>query len=232
MNRSSVRALAAAVGVTLLGSACVPGPPEEVLGAVEDPTALEDTVDSVVRIRAVSPCGTSVGSVFVLEGGHLVTNRHVIEGARRIQVETWDGHPVAVGRARVGAETDIGVSDLPRATVRRVDGLALSRQTLGMGERLAAIGYAQAGPVRTTRGQFLDRAPGRRFLEPGPVLRMSTSVQPGNSGGPLVDEEGRVVGVVFAYEIATLLSLAVPRERLQQALRDPTALEPVRPCTP
>ena len=99
-----------------------------------------------------------------------------------------------------------------------------------MGARLAALGYALAGPAKITHGQFLDRAPGRRFEEPGPVLRMSTSVQPGNSGGPLIDEEGRVVGVVYAYEIATLLSLAVPRERLQDVLADPAALEPVQPC--
>jgi S1-C subfamily serine protease len=230
VSRSLRRTVGLAVGAVLALSACVPGPPEEIAGASEADTPIEQAVDSVLRIRAISPCGTAVGSGFVTEGGVLVTNRHVIEGANRIQVETWDGRPVAVGAARVGVETDLGIIDLPRATVRRFDALPLADEPLGMGAPLAALGYAQAGPVLTTRGQFLDRAPGRRFLEPGAVLRMSTSVQPGNSGGPLVNDDGQVVGVVFAYEIATLLSLAVPRERLQAVLADPAALEPVRPC--
>jgi S1-C subfamily serine protease len=230
VTRTSVRALGLVLGAVLTLSACVPGPPEDIAGAAQAATPVEEAVDSVLRIRSVSPCGTSIGSGFVLEGGLLVTNRHVIEGARRIQVETWDGRPVAIGAARVGVETDLGIIDLPRATVRRFDALPLADEPLGLGTPLAALGYAQAGPVRTTRGQFLDRAPGRRFEEPGPVLRMSTSVQPGNSGGPLLDEDAHVVGVVYAYEVATLLSLAVPRERLQDVLADPAALEPVRPC--
>ena len=230
MSRALRRTVGWAVGAALLLSACVPGPPEEIAGAAEADTPIEQAVDSVVRIRSVGPCGSSVGSGFVTEGGHLVTNRHVIDGASRIQVETWDGRPVRIGAARVGVDTDLGIIDLPRATVRRFDVLPLADEPLGPGTRLAALGYARAGPVRTTRGQFLGRAPGARFAEPGAVMRMSASVQPGNSGGPLIDEDGQVVGVVYAYEVATLLSLAVPRERLQDALADPSMLEPVRAC--
>jgi len=230
VSRALRRTVGLAVGAALLLSACVPGPPEEIAGATEADTAVEEAVDSVVRIRAVSPCGTAVGSGFVIEGGHIVTNRHVIDGARRIQVETWDGHPLRIGAARVGVDTDLGIIDLPRATARRFEALPLADEPLLMGARLSALGYAHAGPVRTTHGQFLQRVPGRRFLEPGVVLQMAASVQPGNSGGPLLDQDARVVGVVFAYETATLLSLAVPRERLEDALADPALLEPVRPC--
>ena len=230
MSRGSRRTVGWVVGAALLFSACVPGPPEEIAGATEADTPIEQAVDSVVRIRSVGPCGSSVGSGFVTEGRHLVTNRHVIEGASTIQVETWDGRPLRIGAARVGVDTDLGIIDLPRATFRRFDALPLADEPVIEGASLAALGYARAGPVRTTRGQFLGRAPGARFAEPGAVMRMSASVQPGNSGGPLIDEDGQVVGVVYAYEVATLLSLAVPRERLQDALADPSMLEPVRPC--
>lgn len=226
-----LRAVLAALLLTVgAGTACVPAPPEEMAHASDGPDAVAVARESVLRIRASSPCGAGVGSGFVIEGNRLVTNRHVIEGARTIELETWDGRTLAAGRARVGRTTDLGVIDLPPATARAVEPLALATEALTPGARLTAIGYANAGPARTTHGQFYDQAPGGRFGESGPVLRMGTSVQPGNSGGPLLDGETRVVGVVFAYEIATLHSLAVPRQRLEAVLADPGMLQPVTPC--
>ena len=112
-----------------------PRSPEEIAGAAEADTPIEQAVDSVVRIRSVGPCGSSVGSGFVTEGGHLVTNRHVIDGASRIQVETWDGRPIRIGAARVGVDTDLGIIDLPRATVRRFDVLPLAEVLAHFGGR-------------------------------------------------------------------------------------------------
>ncbi|HYF47347.1 MAG TPA: trypsin-like peptidase domain-containing protein [Acidimicrobiales bacterium] len=218
----------AALALCALATACVPGPPEHIVGAADPPTRLEVAADQVLRIRSTSPCMSSTGSGFVVDG-HLVTNRHVIEGAQTIQVETWDGRNVPVGEARIGVETDLGVIDLPPGGRRRVDELPFGDEP-EPGASLIAVGYAQGGPAVTTRGVFLDEPRGRRFGEPDRVLRMNVSVRPGNSGGPLLDDEGNVVGVVFAYETATLHGLAVPRERIEQVLSDPGKTEPVVPC--
>jgi S1-C subfamily serine protease len=227
MIRGRVVALVATALFALPG--CVPPPPED-MAAAATPDAVDRARESVLRIRSTGPCGSGVGSGFVIRGGRVVTNHHVVAGARRVQLETWDGKPVASGRVRVATDTDLAVIDLPPAAARRVEPLPLARGRLEPGDRLVALGYANAGPAATTRGQLYDRAPGARFEESGPVLRMGTSVQPGNSGGPLLDDEARVVGVVFAYEIATLHSLAIPRERLQAVLAGTDTLRPLQPC--
>ncbi len=231
MSRSRTRAALGALALCAVLTGCVPPPPAEILGALEAEDALEQAADNVLRIRSLSACGGGVGSGFVVDG-RLITNRHVIEGASRIEVETWDGRPVPIDEAsaRVGVGTDLGVIDLARGAQRRVDALPLAEEEPAPGASLTAIGYAMARPAVTTTGQFLDEARGRRFGESGPVMRMNTSVRPGNSGGPLLNDEAQVVGVVFAYETATLHALAVPRDRLEAVLADPQAMEPVTPC--
>jgi S1-C subfamily serine protease len=208
----------------------VPAPPplEEVsdVGIDEEEVARE----SVVRIRAVGACGVGVGSGFVVEGGRIVTNRHVVQGARTFDVQTWDGEPVAVGGARQGRATDLAVIDLQPRAARRFEPLVLARRPADVGDALTALGYAEAGPAVATHGQLIDLPNGRRFGEPGQVLRMTANVRPGNSGGPVLTDDLRVAGVVYAYEVATQYALAIPLPRVRDALDDPGAFEPVRPC--
>jgi len=220
---------AALLLAAVLSTACVPAPTGEVAEA-EPPTPVELAQASVVRIRNVSACGVAIGSGFVIDGNRIVTNRHVVAGARELEVETWDGRPVSIGTAREGVDTDLGVIDLRGRSARQMEPLPFDEDGLEVGDRVGAMGYALAGPIVTTFGQFLDRPRGRPFLEPDRVLRYNTTVEHGNSGGPLVNREGEVVGVVFAYEIATGHGLAIPLERLEMTLTVPGATRPVTPC--
>jgi S1-C subfamily serine protease len=229
MIRRLVPLAALLLAVAPLSTACVPAPTGEVAEA-EPPTPVELASGSVVRIRNVSACGVAIGTGFVVDGNRIVTNRHVVEGARELDVETWDGRPVSVGTIRQGVDTDLGVIDLQGRRASDFTPLPFDEDGLDTGDRVAAIGFALAGPTVTTYGQFLDEARGRPFFEPGKVLRYNTTIEHGNSGGPLLNRDGEVVGVVFAFEIATGYGLAIPLERLQDTLTIPGATEPVRPC--
>jgi S1-C subfamily serine protease len=86
-----------------------------------------------------------------------------------------------------------------------------------VGEAVFAIG-SPAGLEKTVTSGIVS-ALGRRFLQIGDVIQIDAAVNHGNSGGPVVDAEGRLVGIVFAgIEQLEGLNFAVPSERLVAAL--------------
>ncbi len=97
------------------------------------------------------------------------------------------------------------------------------------GADVAAVGYPLGGPFTITEGVVIDRIDGFDFNVPGDILRISAEVQPGNSGGPLLDRRGRVAGVVYAIERATGLGLAIPMDTVNMLIDD-AGFEAVPAC--
>jgi S1-C subfamily serine protease len=149
----------------------------------------------------------------------------VLAGADRLEVSTWDGRTYAVTFAEVGVLGDIGVA--------RIDGTLPVLATFGPAPReqdlVSAVGYPLGGALTVSRGAVIDRVDGLDFGVPGDIARISATVKPGNSGGPLLDGKGRVVGIVYAIEIATSLGLAIPIDTFD-ALVDAGGFEDVPPC--
>ena len=150
--------------------------------------------------------GLGVGSGFAIDSSTLITNRHVVAGASRLEVNTSDGRTHDVTAAEVGVLGDVAfvkiAGELPvRASL---DGRAPP------GSKVAAVGYPEGGPFTLESGRVIDRIRGEPFGINGSVLRISAEVRPGNSGGPLLDRRGRVAGVVFALELDTGFGLAMP----------------------
>jgi predicted metalloprotease with PDZ domain len=86
-----------------------------------------------------------------------------------------------------------------------------------VGDMVYAIG--SPGGLEKTVTSGIVSALGRRFLQIGDVIQIDAAVNHGNSGGPVVDREGRLVGIVFAgIEQYPGLNFAVPAERLAAAL--------------
>jgi S1-C subfamily serine protease len=155
---------------------------------------------SVVKVLGTA-CGLGVqGSGWVAAPGVIVTNAHVVAGQDDTTVETDDGTPR-------GAQA-IGFDPHNDVAILQVDGLGAPvmprRDHAPAGERVALLGYPQNGPYRATAGRLgptqtvtSEDAYGR-----GPVNRRMTSlrgvIRSGNSGGPVVDADGRVVATVFA----------------------------------
>jgi S1-C subfamily serine protease len=167
-----------------------------------------------VRVRNLSCAGLGTGSGFAIDRSTLITNRHVVAGASRLEVNTSDGRTYDVTAAEVGVLGDVAFvkvdGDLP--VVANLDGRAQP------GSKIAAVGYPEGGPFTLETGAVINRTPGERFGINGPVVRITADVRPGNSGGPLLDRRGRVAGVVFALELDTGFGVAMPMSTVNELL--------------
>lgn len=149
---------------------------------------------SVLRIRSVTCSGVYTGSGFVVDAHTIVTNRHVVKGETTIQVDTVDGKQISVTDVRQASDIDLAVihSDDTLPTP-----LPLARTDVKGGQNILAIGYPLGGPIATTRGRVLGWYADTE-LDGGLALRATAAIDHGNSGGPALDQQGNVVGVIYA----------------------------------
>ncbi len=174
--------------------------------------AAEVVRQSVVRVRgyAIDPKNPkagekerSVGSgVVILENGTILTNLHVVIGAKRFTVTFSDGMESDALLIAAQPENDLAVikamkipDDLPPATLG-------STARLMPGDEVAAVGFpfgigpsVSAGVVSGLNREFTSPE-GRRLLTG--LIQFDAAANPGNSGGPLVNMDGEVVGIVTA----------------------------------
>jgi 2-alkenal reductase len=139
------------------------------------------------------------GSGFVWDGeGHVVTNNHVVEGARSVYVQLDAGEPVEARIVGTSPDYDLAVVRLARArSALRPIPLGSSRE-LRIGQSVYAIGNPFGLQRTLTRGivSALDRElPTTEFREVVGVIQTDAAINPGNSGGPLLDSAGRLIGV-------------------------------------
>lgn len=181
---------------------------------------------ATLRIRARTCTGVGSGSGFAVAEDLLVTNRHVVQDADVLQVSTWDGQSYDVEVSGIAWTDDLAVVQL-RGQVPVT--LELHRPP-DRGDEVVAVGYPLGGELTFTTGQVLDRVDMRLFGEQTPSIRVSNRILPGNSGGPLLDTEGRVVGVVFALETDTGNGLAIPIDALERTARSAGFFHNPSPC--
>src|SRR5580658_8194481 len=141
--------------------------------------------------------GSALGSGFVISAdGLIVTNRHVVAGARSVRVKLPDGREVPAQVIGVDATTDIA---LLRVSAGRLPALRLgSSDKMSIGDPVVAIGNPFGLGQSVTAGILSARA---RMLEEDPYidfLQTDAAINLGNSGGPLLATDGAVVGVTTA----------------------------------
>jgi 2-alkenal reductase len=139
------------------------------------------------------------GSGFVWDGnGHVVTNNHVVEGARHVFVQLDAGDPVEARIVGTAPDYDLAVVRLARSP-RNLRPIPLgSSRDLKIGQTVYAIGNPYGLQRTLTHGivSALDRElPTTEFREVAGVIQTDTAINPGNSGGPLLDSAGRLIGV-------------------------------------
>lgn len=184
-------------------------------------------VDRGIRIeRGRGAPDRVIGSAFFVDkGGLLVTNYHVIasevdpeyEGYSRLYIRLGDTTSPRLAAKVIGWDRAMDLAVLKADVVPGYVFSVLDWVAPTVGSKVYAIG--SPGGLEKTVTAGIVSAAGRRFLQIGDVVQIDAAVNHGNSGGPVVDEEGRLSGVVFAgIEQFEGLNFAVPSERLAAAL--------------
>lgn len=200
-----------------------PRPPGEQAPAPRDAERAERTPDD--DQPDVSGIGTGV---VLVDRGIILTNMHVVAGARRIQVTFADG---TESRARiVGLRPDQDLAVLQALTVPEgLQAATVKASTeLVPGERVIAIGFpfgigpsVSSGIVSGLNREFKSQK-GREKLKN--LIQFDAAANPGNSGGPLVTMDGSVVGIVTAIlnptedRVFVGIGFAVPIENAASAV--------------
>ncbi|MFI2363595.1 S1C family serine protease [Promicromonospora sp. NPDC019610] len=190
----------------------VPAPAVAAPGAVTTTaSAAERVLPSVVQVRA----GSRGGSGVIIDGSHVVTNGHVVVGSDSVDLLLGDGRTVTGRVLGTDERSDIAVveADLgsaPAATLGSSAALRIGQPVIAVGSPLGLTGSVTAGVVSA-----VDRDAGGSAE---PMVQTDASINQGNSGGPLVDLAGRVVGINTS--IATVgssgnigIGFAVPIDR-------------------
>jgi S1-C subfamily serine protease len=200
--------------------------------------AAETVGPAVVRIdvlgrkggpsRAQRGEGTGSGSgVIFASDGRVLTNEHVVRGSNLVRVTLADGRRFQAGVEYADPTVDLAVLRIGAVGLPVAE---LNAGPLRVGQLVIAIGnpyglnWSVTAGVVSALGRTLEAGPGFRLSD---LIQMDTPVNPGNSGGPLVDAGGRVVGITsavmpfargvgFAIPIATALSALSRLEEMRQ----------------
>jgi S1-C subfamily serine protease len=147
------------------------------------------------------------GSGIVLDGqGHVLTNYHVVEGAREIQVMLHDGSSHAARVVGIDPATDVAVIriDAPAESLQAAD--FGTSHDLRVGQRVFAIGNPFGLERTLTTGiiSSLNRSlPTKTGRTIKAIIQTDAAINPGNSGGPLLDSRGRLIGMTTAIASRT-----------------------------
>lgn len=236
----------------------ISAPPSRGKPTIEDLRAVRAVTEAVVVLDVEHPLPTARwqprvpaqggGSGMVLDSrsGWVLTNAHVVEGAARIRVRLRDGRTTGAVIRGIDRATDIAVLQM-RPVLSGVSSVRFAtppeEQQLQPGSPIWAVGHPLG--LTFTLSQGIVSAIGRsrelralRGAEAGPIIQdfiqVDASVSPGSSGGPLMAENGAVVGMVTAVTGAPAggsYGFAIPTSLLQEVvpalIADGTITRPV-----
>jgi serine protease Do len=157
-----------------------------------------------------------IGSGFIVSPeGHVITNHHVVQGASAVEVRLHDKRRFSARVLGSDARTDLavlkidGAANLPVMRLGDSDGLRVGELVMAVGNPFGLEETVSLGIVSRKASRAGAAGPGFQFIQ------TDAAVNPGNSGGPLVNMAGEVVGVNSAAAGRGSIGFAIPSRVVQ-----------------
>ena len=174
--------------------------------------------------QAVPQTGAGSG-IIISSDGYIVTNNHVVEGAQKVTVTLSDGSAFAATVVGTDAQTDLAVVKIDASNLAYLHFLSNSLEQLSVLDLVVAVGNALAlpgGPTWTTGvvsnlGRSIEENTGVVLND---IIQIDAAINAGNSGGPLLNTAGQVVGINVA--------IASNAENIGFAISTDTAIQVVQ----
>src|SRR5262245_58626276 len=156
------------------------------------------TVDFEFFFNAMPKQGSGSGAIIDVEG-HILTNYHVIEGARTLEVTLADKHKLKAKPVGIDPSNDLAVIqiELPRKSSLQFvqmgssSNLQVGQKVLAIGNPFGLEGTLTTGVISSLRRSI--RAENGKLIDD--VIQTDAAINPGNSGGPLLNSQGELIGI-------------------------------------
>ena len=182
----------------------------------------ESASRAVVEIRVARGSRYDTGSGFFVDGaGHIVTNHHVVDGRGDVTVELYDGRIIEASRLGTSPADDLALLQVDPAAVDGLSWLTLAdSDSVRPGQMAIAIGspfdnlnsvtVGIVSGVGRSRPRQLGQSSQGAIIRPLPdLVQTDAALNPGNSGGPLLNSEGEVIGVNSSVVVVSRVQIGV-----------------------
>lgn len=189
---------------------------------------------SVVCVETVAEEGTGLGSGFFVEEDMVATNWHVVDEAQEIEVHTSDGKKSIAKLWIASPQHDLALLKLekPLGVGRKVrirDGEAQELETVYVCGHPEALAFSWSSGTVANAKRILD--PNTENAPNCPLIQINAAISQGSSGGPVFDQEGRLLGIItghwqdgqnlnFAIPVFFLMGLIQKGQNLSQTEKD------------
>ncbi len=190
-------------------------------------TVFETASPAIVEVRTVMQFGQRIGEgsgsgFFVDDDGHLITSDHVVEGAREITVRLNDGRELSAVKLGHSQHDDLAVlrvdpdavSDILPLTFADSDEVDIGEMAIAIGSPFEnrnslSVGIVSGKDRSETQNQRSDSYTGGSRRSIINLIQTDASLNPGNSGGPLLNAEGEVIGVNSSVRVQSGVQIGV-----------------------
>lgn len=186
--------------------------------------ALNFTPEEMYNSVVVVYTKTGVGSGFSIKENIIMTNAHVVGNNKNVDVNLYNGETLKGTVIKTDDSIDLALIEVDKS----IASLKINEDDLSIGQEVYAIGAPKDMPYTMTKGiiSALDRQIGQNTY-----IQIDASVNSGNSGGPLLDETGNVIGIItlkasdaegigFAINASDILSFMDDAEKIPKTTLD------------